>query len=288
MPKLEAAALYCQHLTQDQLAPYCDQVSSIKSYQYYVMLDIGDGTMDVTIHKYNDSDDIMVLLAQTGNSWGSTLVSRELVKLLQDIVEEKGDPFNLETAFPSFFQNPSISSSNKAALVEVLYKCFQLQMETFVNNAGMSIPATDDRYICLKLPDKFYRHYKLDLRDDHHIPEIKENWVEREDDCIFIYYRRVQELFKPAINSILECTESVLFQLSGQIDTIYLVGGFGGCKYVYEHISHLMKTKFSDCNYRLIVPSDLKLAVVLGAVRFRQLPTTFKSRVMDSSYGLAV
>ena len=67
---------------------------------------------------------------------------------------------------------------------------------------------------------------------------------------------------------------------------MYLVGGFGGCKYTYEKIASMMKDKFP--HVQIIVPKDLKLAVVLGAVKYRLKPDAIHSHVMDASYGICL
>ena len=56
-----------------------------------------------------------------------------------------------------------------------------------------------------------------------------------------------------AINKILEFTETESVLLADCMDTIFLVGVFGGCNYVYQHIKLLMSKQFSCLC--LIVPS---------------------------------
>ena len=52
-----------------------------------------------------------------------------------------------------------------------------------------------------------------------------------------------------------------------KVDTIYLVGGFGGSEYIRKRISE----KFGK-TYKCIVPPDPNSAVIHGAVLFRQNP----------------
>ena len=72
------------------------------------------------------------------------------------------------------------------------------------------------------------------------------------------------------------------------MSTIFLVGGFGGCNYVYQHIKEMLNTKFRHLKYRLIVPRDCKLAAVLGAILLQQSSTKFVSCVASATYGLGV
>ena len=283
-PEPDAAALYCQHMTETgQFAEYCEKVSTDKSHQY-VVVDIGGGTVDITAQKVLEDGSIKVTHAPTGNSWGGTAVNRELVKLVQGIVGEEGDPFNLDTAFPSFFQNKQIRASQKAQVVEAFYNGFEGQKEIFCDRATLPLPADDDQNICFSIPSEFFEHYQVQF--DKFANENEDKRIELEDDTLFISYHCAKQLFQPAIDKILECIESVLSKLSDCIDTVFLVGGFGGCNYVYQHIKLLVSKQFS--HLRLIVPLDSKLAIAFGAIRFRQPATKFVSQVVDASYGLAV
>ena len=284
-PELEAVALYCQHMTETgQFAEYCEKTSTDKS-QNYVVIDIGKETVDImTAQKVLEDGSIEVVHAPTGNSWGGTAVNRELVKLVQGIVGEEGDPFNLDTAFPSFFQNKQIRASQKAQVVEAFYDGFEGQKEIFCNRAILPLPADDDQNIWFSIPSKFFEYYQVQF--DRFANENTDKRIELEDDTLYISYHCAKQLFQPAIDNILECTESVLSKLSDRIDTVFIVGEFGGCNYVYQHIKLLVSKQFS--HLRLIVPLDSKLAIVLGAIRFRQPATKFVSRAVDASYGLAV
>ena len=102
---------------------------------------------------------------------------------------------------------------------------------------------------------------------------------------LYLKFSLVHELFQPSFDGILSCTTSVLDKLKGDIDTVYLVGGFGGCKYVYEKISSLNKANFSDYNIRIIVPKDHSLAVAQGVVKYRLDPDIIHSHVVDTTYG---
>ena len=138
---------------------------------------------------------------------------------------------------------------------------------------------------CSKCHTSFSKHYKTQI--DNFTSANTDEKIEIEDDSIFFSYSFVKKLFQPAVNKILECTESVLSKLTSQVDTIFLVGGFGGCNYVYQHVKEMVNTKF-HLKYRIIVPLDCKLAIVLGAILFCQPSTRFVSCVANATYGLGV
>ena len=50
----------------------------------------------------------------------------------------------------------------------------------------------------------------------------------------------------------------------------------------------MLNAKFNHLNYRLIVPLDCELAIVIGAILFCQPSTKFVSCVAGATYGLGV
>ena len=44
------------------------------------------------------------------------------------------------------------------------------------------------------------------------------------------------KLFQPTINGIIQCTVDSLEEMKSRVDTIYLVGGFGGYQYIYKKL----------------------------------------------------
>ena len=134
----------------------------------------------------------------------------------------------------------------------------------------------------IKLPKKFTQFYGID-KIEARIAALNDDKIELEDDSIFIAPSKFACFFEPAIQGILTCIEDVLTELKEEVDTVYLVGGFGGCKYTYEKIASMMKTKFPQS--QIVVPKDHKLAVAQGAVKYRLKPDVIHSRVMDALYG---
>ena len=62
----------------------------------YMVLDIGGGTIDITIQDYDESvDKISVILTPTGNAWGGTTVNSAFFEMMEEIVGDKGLSFYL-------------------------------------------------------------------------------------------------------------------------------------------------------------------------------------------------
>ena len=107
------------------------------------------------------------------------------------------------------------------------------------------------------------------------------------DASLSITYNLVQEkIFKKTIDRIIECVRSAFDQLRGsKVDTVYLVGGFGGCQYVSQKIEEAIG---QYGNMPIVCPEQPDLAVVKGAVMWRKDPNIIQSRVADATYGTGV
>ena len=107
---------------------------------------------------------------------------------------------------------------------------------------------------------------------------------------VFTLKKEVVEetLFGPPVNGIVSFMMAILDNFDHHIDTIYLVGGFGGCKYLYETLRNEIHKKFSRTSCSIIVPTSPKLAVAVGAVMWRKNPDLIKARRVDATYGISV
>ena len=87
--------------------------------------------------------------------------------------------------------------------------------------------------------------------------------------------------FQPIVDGILHTIAQALQDVEVRIEAIFLLGGFGGCRYIYETIND----KFGY-RYKCITPADPYHATVFGAVLFRQNPAAIYSRKVDATYGI--
>ena len=93
----------------------------------------------------------------------------------------------------------------------------------------------------------------------------------------------IVDIFKQASERIIELISDVLKKLKGSnLKMIVLVGGFSGCKIIQESIKSFFP------NYRVIVPEDVELAVLKGAVLFGHKPDYIVARIARYTYGVEV
>ena len=236
----------------------------------YMVLDIGGGTVDITA-QVEVNGGVEVLSIPTGNASGGTQVNEKFSELLQEVVSD-----------PNFsrFISSGDEAYNQTILNKLLYREFELQKVIFGDN---KIHLDE---ICIDLPTDFIRFYNSDTIEKG-AKQIE--GLEFSNDCLYISCNVVKErLFGPIIDAIVECMLLILDNLDSQIDTFYLVGGFGGCKYLYNTLGDAIKKKFGSTKCRIIVPTSPKLAIATGAVMWRRDPDLIKARRVDATYGISL
>ena len=277
----EAAALSCQALSQKHTADYCKATPSPQSESLrYLVVDIGGGTVDIAAHLVQKGERGItsgVDMPPQGNGFGGTAVNRAFEEFLSSLISKEHIAAFVEA-----------DEKNRALLNGFLYSSFEKEKLRF----GDVVDPTDDRmlsseFLVLKLDPKFCLAFGNDLKKigaTH--PHVEYSHDEQQ---LCISYTKVKELFQPAVDGILECTNTALemVEKKGNVDVIYLVGGFGGCKYIYGQLEKFLK-ETSRHSIRIIVPREHNLAVIRGAVLFGTNPQLFSSRIADATYGMAI
>ena len=227
-----------------------------------MVIDIGGGTVDITVHSEVD-DNIRVETLPTGNCCGGTRVNERFSHFLQKLVDD--------IEFKKFTSSGNTDKFN-ALISYLLYTEFEAQKLQFGSK--------DISELAIDLPSKFVKFY-TSSRIETAVEGVC--GVTFEDDTLRCERHFVEnELFGPVLEGIISCVLDTIKNLHVQFEVIYLVGAFGGCKYVYEKIQEKIHTG------RIIVPASPNLAVVQGAVLWRKNPQKIKARRADATYGTAV
>ena len=283
----EAAAIYCQTMNMQDVQERC-QISGPLTSKNYVVIDIGGGTVDITAHRHDQEKGIEVITEPTGNDCGGMKVNCEFSKLMQKIFRDESPDHDL-FGFHRFLDSsdPTIAASRRAVVNHLINKEFEEAKAVFGSTAHGRPPydQDDDKEVSIKIPYEMGAFYGSE-EIEQGIEKLNDDRVQLDDDIIYIKYSKMREIFKPAVDGILICVSSVLEKVNQAIDTIYLVGGFGGCSYIFDQVSTLVTGKKSSI--RIIVPKDHNIAVSLGAVKYRLDPDVIYSRVMDASYGTSI
>ena len=237
----------------------------------YLIVDIGGGTVDISAHYVvrDPQPHIRVVHPPTGNDWGGTRVNQEFGLYLQNLVNDIGFFRFLSTS------DGEKNAKNKVYLNELLNENFEMQKKVFADTDEESTSST----LLIELPTPFIREYIHDINEG--VTREGESMVQLVDQDLRISHELMKTFFKPAVDGIIEAIHDVLAEVS-QAQKIYLVGGFGGSRYIQKHI----KTEFKNTSLNYVVPIEPAHAVVKGAVLFKKNPGLVESRKADATYGL--
>ena len=268
----ESAAIFCQKMSQKQLASYC-QVDAPFTASSYLIVDIGGGTIDISAHCLvrNPQTHIRVVHPPTGNDNGGSRVNREFRLFLENLVSDNGFKHFLSTS------DDAVNAKNTAHLNVLLNENFERQKKIF----GEKEDTSDTSKLSIELPYEFLEIYHSDLTAG--IADRGECRVQLVGQDLRISCELMGRFFEPIKNGIVKCISQTLMEVDEQIEKIYLVGGFGGCKY----IARAIQDHFRSRNLKCIVPVEPAYAVVRGAVLYKQNSEVIESRKIDATYGIA-
>ena len=266
----EAAAIYCQNITAQQLAPYCESVPPFTSKSSFLVVDIGGGTVDISAHRFSSSPEqhIEVILPPAGNDCGGSMVNKNFEEFLGELVGDKTFSEFIDTG------DETVNATHRAKLNELINDTFERQKRIFGEKGGKGSK------VSIHLPHEFMEHYRSKLVEG--ISKLKDTQVQLSGIDIQIAYPKMEEFFQPVVEGLLQCMSEALLSLD-EIETIYIVGGFGGCRYIYNAITEEFGNK-----YKYITPVEPDFAVVCGAVLFRQNPDIAHAHRADATYGVRV
>uniref|UniRef100_A0A1X7VEB9 Uncharacterized protein n=1 Tax=Amphimedon queenslandica TaxID=400682 RepID=A0A1X7VEB9_AMPQE len=267
----EAAALYSQETVVEQIKRQ-PSLAAISHPTEYMVIDAGGGTIDITAHIEVDGG-IVVQNVPTGNAWGGTQVNEEFSKLLQEIVNDPG--------FKKFIALGDLTK-NQATLNKIVYSEFEKQKVLFGQRKMEEI--------AIELPRNFVKFYEEALIEG--VEKVSgTDYDPDENDTLRIDKSATEsKLFGPVIQGIIDCTQSAIDKIDNCPNTFYLVGAFGGCKYVHEKVKTAIESYYQSKGQKetcfVLVPLTPQLAVATGAAMWRKNPEKFKARRVDATYGI--
>jgi len=223
-------------------------------------------------------DHIEEITPPVGDIRGGMTVNEQFSTFLQHFVKD--------TEFSCYIENgsPEDQAQHKADLNELLYTTFEIQKRGFGSDEAC------ESYI-VKFPHSFFKLYERTLvKKGSELKSKGDRSVEVEEDgaVMRIYNSKMKDFFQPAIDGITNFITKYLHVHENNLphlDTIYWVGGFGGCKYLHSQLETVIKQTFPDLKCHFSVPPEPELAVIRGATAFRCHPSIVRKRKADATYG---
>ncbi|KAK3100734.1 hypothetical protein FSP39_024387 [Pinctada imbricata] len=259
----EAAALYCKVLPMERLEQgSSSNLSAFKPGMRYMILDLGGGTVDVTVQEVLEDNNLRELHKASGGAWGGTYVDSAFLQVIIKLVG-----------------NPVIQKFKTSCMADdlELTREFEIKKRT----AGTQQNQKTTFKVPVALSEIFEEEYdgetlKESVQQSRYSGML--SWI---GDKLRVNQSIVQEFFKHSFESIVEHIETLLNlkQCKG-VDTLIMVGGYSECKMLQDTIKQTFSSK------RVIIPMEAGLAVVKGAVLFGHNPNVIVSRMTKFSYGV--
>ncbi|XP_033742406.1 heat shock 70 kDa protein 12A-like [Pecten maximus] len=260
----EAAALFCKYLPLSEMAVgKAGNVSVFRPGAKYLVLDVGGGTVDVTVHEVQDDLRLKEIYMANGGEWGGTMVDKEFINLISDILGEnvlrtfkednQADFLELQRGFEA--KKRSISSTKDARITFTLPMSL---LDTF-----NEINPKEDLSVKIKSSRKFDKNVTWKL------------------DKMRLNSNLAKDLFSKSVKRIVDHVTELLHKPEIEnIQAILLVGGYSECPLLQEEITKAFPTK------RLIIPQEAGLAVLKGAVINGHELEAVTERISRLTYGV--
>ncbi|XP_060083361.1 heat shock 70 kDa protein 12A-like [Ylistrum balloti] len=260
----EAAALYCRTLSVEKLDTGSNKsLTMFKPGTEYVVLDLGGGTVDVTVQRVLEDDKLEEIFKASGGAWGGTKVDESFLQLLVQIVGAR-----VMENFKKHHTGDEIE----------LFREFETKKRTITNDCSNKVTLR----MPYQLGELFEEEFGVTLKDTIRQTNFKGKmtWT---GDKLKVDPNLIKDLFKLSADSIVEHIRDLLKkETCKNVSTFLMVGGFSECVLIQDAI----RSNFPD--KRIIIPEDAGLAVVKGAVLFGHNPQTIISRKAKYTYGISI
>lgn len=264
----EAASLYCQYLPVERLSVGSKMKFSDASIgTTYMIVDLGGGTADITVHKKIANGKLKEMKRASGGPWGGTAIDGAFIKLLGDII---GGP-----VFAAFMKEQSYDYLDFMRDFETVKRNLKLDSTDSVN---IKLPASLHD-TCRNMMGKDFKQLVKDAKKDKLITFV--------GDKMKIDPDTAKGLFRKATDKIVGHIKRILQEddTGKEISLILMVGGFSESPFVQD----VIKKEFQDkMGKKVLVPNEAGISVLNGAVVFGRQPENIASRVLRFTYGAKV
>ncbi|XP_052083291.1 heat shock 70 kDa protein 12B-like isoform X3 [Mytilus californianus] len=256
----EAASIYCQYLPTEKLNGAEEGFTMSEVGTKYMIIDLGGGTADMTVHEKQENEKLKELCQATGDACGGTSIDNEFFQLLVKIV---GGPLMY-----------SLSKDNPSAYLDLFREFETIKRTIYPNKSGkvnFTIPFVAIDTLCQKNFGEGFKSTVSSCSMSDNI-SLRHDKMRADADVL-------KALFSKSMVDIVGHVSNLIKQCEG-ISMLLLVGGFSES----EMLHHAIRKEFPD--KRIIIPEDAGLSVLKGAVLFGHKPDYISSRVMRYTYGI--
>lgn len=267
----EAASLYCQYLPVNRFTTgRAESQSSLASPgTVYMVVDLGGGTADITVHEKLEDGNLREVHRACGGPWGGTAVDTNFTDMLGTIIGTNAMTYWMNTYRADF--------QDLMKEFEITKRNIELESEKAVN---IKLPFT--MFETVKEPKFKGVEFKKALADSKYAKQIKVigDKIKMSAD---LARSLIENVADEIIKQMEECFRDVITQHN--LSLILMVGGFSESPYIQERV----KERFEgQNNVRVLIPQEAGLAVLKGAVVFGRQPASISSRILRYTYGAEI
>ncbi|CAC5422501.1 unnamed protein product [Mytilus coruscus] len=251
----EAASIFCNNLKTERPENIEDGFIQPTPGTKNMVVDIGGGTTDITVHEKLGNGMLKQLRKSSGKGIGGTTVDKAFLEMIQK-----------KLTGPVF---TSLKNENPVVF---------LDLRKDLEEAKKSV--TDEDSDILEIPMNYSAINSISKRQFNTSisKQITDIIV---DENLQVDYATIKDLFKSTTDDVITIVEHALqFDGANEVSMILLVGGFSNC----EIIEHAIRNRFDT--KRVIVPVDASTAVKQGAVLYDHKPEVIYNRITKYTYGM--
>lgn len=258
----EAASIFSQHLKTERSG---GKLSVSGPGTRYMVIDLGGGTADITVHEKLAGGNLKELYKASGGAWGGTAVDQQYIMLLTRIV---GGPVMHR------FQTEATSE----------YLEMMREFEVTKRNIKPKGRSSVNVRLCAKLNELCLEENDENVASIISSPNFPFNGKIRSvGDKLILNLEIMQELFKKVTDQIIEHVQKILQDKATKgVSLIILAGGFAESPIVQDAIKKAFQTE----ERKVIISPECGLSVLKGAVLFGYCPHEIKSRILRYTYGI--
>ncbi|KAI9253529.1 hypothetical protein BDA99DRAFT_563105 [Phascolomyces articulosus] len=262
----EAAALYCEETMANQV--------QLQDQDRIMICDAGGGTVDLIVFQVNFLDDKTV---DNNNTNGKSPVKRRRERQLKEVTKGIGESCG-SVFLDDLFHELLKTKLGTNVMSKINAREMYTMMEYFIDTIKPQFTGTDDFY--LELP----RSVKLEELPSSLRDHDEDGYLD--DGVLYLSGKELErEVFDPVVNKVLSLIDAQYKQIPyGRLNFLFLVGGFGSSKYLYQRVHEVYKdTKVNQ----IVCPAErAALAVVRGAAYYGVHPEIVVSRISRRTYGI--
>ncbi|XP_061183703.1 heat shock 70 kDa protein 12A-like isoform X3 [Saccostrea echinata] len=262
----EAASIYCQLMYLEPQNNSSFRITEKDSNAKYMVVDLGGGTADITIHQMQRTRTIIELTPASGGLWGGTRIDENFGTFLNELFDKEAmKKFRTDSAedYFDFWQR-----------FEVKKRAIDFETE----NIHLQVPLE-----LLSIIKKINKE-----KDINKIIE-KSKWkgkgIKFAQKKLHIPTTIMKSIFQATTDEIINHLTKLVKEVGQGLKVILLVGGFSECGLIQNQVREAFEIK-GKC--RVIIPNQCGLAVLKGAVYFGHHPEMISERVARYTYGIQI